>query len=101
MKRLFVALWRLSRNDFRLLWFAAKHPSRPGWLIPAVIALTLYALSPLNLVIPVLGMVDDLVLVPLVLHWLLKLLPQQIRRNFNQNAGRSPISLAEYREAAR
>jgi hypothetical protein len=48
-------LWRLAATIFGCCGFAANNPSRPGWLIPAVIALTLYALSPLNLVIPVLA----------------------------------------------
>ena len=101
MKRLFVVLWRVSRNHLHLLWFAVKHPLRPRWLIPVAIALALYAVSPLNFAIPVIGMVDDLVFVPLVLHWLVKLLPQQLRQHFDQQAGCSPIPPTQYREAAR
>ncbi len=48
MRRPFVLLWRVSRNDLRLLWFAARHPLRPGWLIPAAVMLALYAVSPVN-----------------------------------------------------
>ena len=40
--------------------------------------LLLYAVEPLNLAIPLVGLVDDLVLVPLVLHTLLKRLPAEI-----------------------
>ena len=101
MKRLLIVLWRLSRNDLQLLWFAAKHPLRPAWLIPAAAALTLYALLPLNFAIPVLGLVDDLVVVPLALHWLLKLLPQQIKEHFERGNLSSPISPTRYREASR
>ena len=101
MKRLFVLFWRVSRNDLRMLWFAVKHPLRPGWLIPGAVVLTLYALSPLNFAIPLLGMVDDFVIVPFALHWLLKLLPQQINEHFERGNSRSPIRPTRYREAPR
>jgi len=78
MIRLF-RLWRLGGRDLRLLWFALRHPHRPVWLWPAVIVLAIYALEPLNFAIPLLGAVDDLVLVPLVLHLLVTLLPLNIR----------------------
>jgi uncharacterized membrane protein YkvA (DUF1232 family) len=40
--------------------------------------LGLYALSPFNFAIPLLGAVDDFVVVPLILHWLVKLLPAHL-----------------------
>ena len=79
MKRLALLFWRISRRDLRVLWFALRHPARPGWLLPVAIALGLYALLPFNFAIPLLGVVDDLVLVPLALHWLVKLLPAGLR----------------------
>lgn len=78
MRRLLVLLWRMSKSDLRLLWFALKHQHRPGWLLPATVVLALYALLPINFAIPILGAVDDFVLIPLVLHTLLKLLPSPI-----------------------
>ena len=77
MRRLLM-LWRLVRRDLGLLWFALRHPARPVWLIPAAVLLGLYAIEPLNFAIPLLGLVDDLVLVPLVLHTLLRWLPPEI-----------------------
>ncbi len=81
MFRLF-RLWRLGARDLPLLWFALKHPLRPAWLWPAVIFLAFYALEPLNFAIPWLGAVDDLILVPLALSFLIKRLPPQIRGDF-------------------
>jgi len=78
MRRLLPILWSMSRTDLRLLWFALRHRDRPGWLLPVTVVLALYAVSPLNLAIPVLGVVDDLVLLPLVLHTLVKLLPSRL-----------------------
>ena len=43
------------------------------WLLPATLALGFFALEPFNLAIPVLGVVDDLILLPLLLHGLAKL----------------------------
>lgn len=83
MKRMLM-LWRVTRHDLRLLWFALGHPSRPGWLIPVAGLLALYAVEPLNFAIPLVGLVDDLVLVPLVLHTLLKRLPAEIHLGFGR-----------------
>ncbi|MDB5732677.1 MAG: hypothetical protein JWQ03_2572 [Variovorax sp.] len=85
MKRMLM-LWRLVRKDLRLLWFAIGHPSRPAWLLPAAGLLFLYAVEPLNFAIPLLGAVDDFVLVPLVLHTLLKLLPAEILASFGRHS---------------
>jgi uncharacterized membrane protein YkvA (DUF1232 family) len=78
VKRLLVLFWRVSRHDLRFLWAALRHPARPGWLLPVTIVLGLYALSPFNFAIPLLGAVDDFVVVPLILHWLVKLLPAHL-----------------------
>lgn len=78
-------IWRLGASDVRLLLYALHHASRPGWLWPAVIVLGLYAFDPFNFAIPLLGVVDDLVILPLLLHLLAKMLPGAIRRGFDVN----------------
>ena len=83
MKR-FLLLWRVGRHDLRLLWFALRHPSRPVWLLPAAGLLALFALEPANFAIPLLGAVDDLVLLPILLHGLVGLLPGAVRGSFRQ-----------------
>jgi uncharacterized membrane protein YkvA (DUF1232 family) len=72
MRRIF-RLWQMSRNDLRLVWLALRHPNRPNWLLPATLALGFFALEPFNFAIPVLGVVDDLFLLPLLLHGLAKI----------------------------
>jgi uncharacterized membrane protein YkvA (DUF1232 family) len=72
MRRLF-RLWRLSSRDLAVLWAALRHPNRPYWLLPASLALAFFALEPFNFALPVLGVVDDLVLLPLLLHALAKI----------------------------
>jgi uncharacterized membrane protein YkvA (DUF1232 family) len=72
MRRIF-RLWRVSRNDLRLVCLVLRHPNRPRWLLPATLALGFFALEPFNFAIPVLGVVDDLFLLPLLLHGLAKI----------------------------
>jgi uncharacterized membrane protein YkvA (DUF1232 family) len=85
MIRLF-RLWRVAGQDLRLLWFALRHPGRPVWLWPAAVFFGLYAFEPFNFTIPFLGLVDDFVLLPLALHWLLKFLPADVRAGFGRKA---------------
>jgi uncharacterized membrane protein YkvA (DUF1232 family) len=78
LKRIF-ALWRtVAGQDVRLLWFALRHESRPAWLLPALAVLALFALEPLNFALPVLGAVDEFVLLPLILHALAGMLPAHL-----------------------
>ena len=82
-KRL-TLLWTVLRGDARQLWFALRHPLAPGWLKLGTGLIVLYVLSPIDLVpdfIPVIGFVDDLVLVPLAIRFLLKRLPPEIARS--------------------
>jgi len=81
-----LRLWRVAGRDLRLLWFALKHRSRPLWLLPAAILIAFYAVEPLNFAVPLLGIVDDLVLLPLVLHMLLRCLPKEILDGFARDA---------------
>lgn len=84
-KRLML-LWTLVRGDALRLWRALRHPGSPAWLKWAVAGLALYLLSPVDLlpdVIPVLGLVDDLVLIPLAIRFLLGKLPARVRQDID------------------
>lgn len=81
MLKKLAALYALVRNDLRILRLALTHPARPGWLIPCLVAVGAYLFSPLDLIpdfLPI-GLVDDLVLVPLMLSWIVRRLPPEIR----------------------
>ena len=89
LKRL-TLLWTLVRGDARQLWFALRHPAAPGWLKMGTAMIALYLISPIDIipdVLPLIGVVDDLVLVPLAVRWLLKRLPPQIARDTARRAG--------------
>ena len=80
LKRL-TLVWTVLRGDARQLWFALRHPAAPSWLKWGTALIALYLFSPIDLipdVLPVIGIVDDLVLVPLAIRWLLKRLPPEI-----------------------
>jgi len=84
-------LWTVLRGDARQLWFALRHPQAPGWLKLGTALIALYLISPVDLipdVLPVIGVLDDLVLVPLAIRWLLKGLPPEIARAAAQRSGR-------------
>ena len=74
-------LWTLVRTDARRLWFALRHPAAPGWLKIGAALIVAYVISPIDLVpdvLPFIGVVDDLVVVPLAIRWLLNRLPPEI-----------------------
>ena len=69
------------RRDVTALWRAARDPQTPWyarWLAAATAA---YALSPIDLIpdfIPVLGYLDDLVIVPLGIVLTIRLIPPEV-----------------------
>ena len=72
---------RQLKAETLALWFCCKHPATP---LAAKILATLvvaYALSPIDLIpdfIPVLGYLDDVILIPLGIYFTLKLVPPQV-----------------------
>lgn len=90
LKRL-TLLWTVLRGDARELWFALRHPDAPNWLKWGTVLIALYLFSPVDLIpdfLPVIGMVDDIVLVPLAIRWLLKRLPPEIAQAASRRRAR-------------
>ena len=84
-KRIAV-LWSVVRGDARLLWRALRHPQAPGWLKLGAAGIVLYLVSPIDLipdVIPIFGVLDDIVVVPLAIRWLLGRLPAPLRADID------------------
>lgn len=77
--------WRAKSKKLRTevvaLYLAAKHPRTP-WYAKVLAALIVgYALSPIDLIpdfIPVLGYLDDLIIVPAGIALLIKLIPRDV-----------------------
>lgn len=66
------------KRDGVTLWFAGKHPGTPWYAKALGLFVVAYALSPIDLIpdfIPVLGYVDDILLLPALIWLTIKLLP--------------------------
>lgn len=89
---------RTLRRDVHALYLAARDPRLP-WYAKAVAALVAaYALSPIDLIpdfIPVLGYLDDVILVPLGILFAIRLMPPSILAEHRRAAARAqgrPVS---------
>ena len=80
MRRFLTWVWAL-RRDVLTLFFAFKNPDTPWYVKVFSTLLILYALSPIDLMpdfIPVLGYIDDVVIVPAGVWGLLKIVPAPV-----------------------
>jgi uncharacterized membrane protein YkvA (DUF1232 family) len=80
-----VTAWRDRARALKAqaltVWYAARDPALPWWLRLLALAIAGYAFSPIDLVpdfIPVLGLLDDLLLLPLGIALLLRLTPPAV-----------------------
>ncbi|SNS60033.1 Protein of unknown function [Noviherbaspirillum humi] len=77
-----ISAWaRRIKRDGVTLWFACRHPRTP-WAAKALsIFVVAYALSPIDLIpdfIPVLGYVDDAILLPMLIWLAVRLVPDDV-----------------------
>lgn len=79
------------KRDVVALWIAARDPRTPVVAKIAAAAVAAYALSPIDLIpdfIPVLGYLDDLVIVPLGIMLAVRLVPEPLMTEFRDLASR-------------
>lgn len=72
---------RALKRQALTVWYAARDPALPWWLRGLALAIAAYAFSPIDLVpdfIPVLGLLDDLLLLPLGIALLVRLTPPEV-----------------------
>lgn len=77
------------RRDVVAVWIAARDPRTPLAARAVAALVAAYALSPVDLipdVIPVLGLLDDLLIVPLGLMLVLRLIPADLMAEFRHRA---------------
>lgn len=72
---------RQLKKDVLVLWFVIKSPDTPT--IPKILAClaVAYAFSPIDLIpdfIPILGYLDDLILIPIMVFLILKIIPNSV-----------------------
>src|SRR5919204_5531359 len=79
---------RLKRDAYTL-YFVARNPRTPWYARAVAAAVVAYALSPFDLIpdfVPVLGYLDDLIVVPLGIALALKLVPEPVMAECRQRA---------------
>lgn len=72
---------RRIKRDGVMLWFACRDPRTPWWLKALAMLVVAYALSPIDLVpdfIPVLGFLDDVILLPVLIWFIVRQLPDVV-----------------------
>ena len=82
---------RRLKIDMVALWFCTRHPRTPFAAKAVAAAVVAYAFSPIDLIpdfIPVLGYLDDLILLPLGVWIVLKLVPGDVLEECRAQATR-------------
>ncbi len=90
----------------RQLWALqlAARDARTPWAAKALaVCVVAYAMSPIDLIpdfIPILGYLDDLLLVPLGIHLAIKMIPREVWQDCRDRAAKSTATLPRSRAAA-
>jgi uncharacterized membrane protein YkvA (DUF1232 family) len=82
---------RSIKRDSVALWLAARDPRVPWYAKVLAAAVAAYALSPIDLIpdfIPVLGYLDDAILLPLGILAVVRLIPRPVMADLREQAGR-------------
>jgi uncharacterized membrane protein YkvA (DUF1232 family) len=80
------------KQDIFVLVEAYKHPKTPFYVKLLSIIIVAYAFSPIDLIpdfIPVLGYVDDIILIPLGITLVIKLIPKEVLQECREIAENS------------
>lgn len=89
---------RHIKRDVHAVWLAARDPRTPWGVRLLALLVAAYAVSPIDLIpdfIPVLGYLDDLIIVPLGILLVVRLIPpevMQIHRATAEAAAQRPVS---------
>ena len=89
---------RSLQRDVVALWLAARDPRVPWYAKVLCAVIAAYALSPIDLIpdfIPVLGYLDDLILVPIAITLAVRLIPAELMAELRAQAerqSRRPVS---------
>ncbi len=80
-----INFWKQKASQLKLetytLYFAARDPRVPWYAKGFVALVVIYAFSPIDLIpdfIPVLGYLDDLIIIPIGVYLALRMIPAQV-----------------------
>ena len=87
---------RQLKNEITAVYYAYRHPAVK--LLPKLIMIFTvgYALSPVDLIpdfIPVLGYLDDLIILPALIALSIRLIPKEVMEQSRQKAIEEPLKL--------
>ena len=91
---------RTLKRQTLIVYFAARDPRTPWFPRVLALAIAAYALSPIDLIpdfVPVLGYLDDVIIVPLGLWLVLRLIPAEVIADSHakaEAASERPVSRA-------
>ena len=84
---------RALKGEILALWFAIRDPRTP-WPARLLGALVIgYAISPIDLIpdfIPVIGHLDDLIILPVLIWLALRLIPRDVITECRKQGGENP-----------
>jgi uncharacterized membrane protein YkvA (DUF1232 family) len=85
-----IKIWaRALKRDAYAVYLAARDPNTPWYVKVLAIVVAAYAFSPIDLIpdfIPILGYLDDLILVPLGIWLVVSLIPEQAMAEYRARA---------------
>ncbi len=93
MRRWLSAKAKALKTDTKALYLASRDPRTPWYAKALVVVVVAYALSPVDLIpdfIPVLGYLDDLILLPLGIALAIKLVPDRVMTDARNRARHDP-----------
>src|SRR5919107_1310518 len=82
---------RAIKRDVVALYIAARDPRVPWYAKLAAAAVAAYALSPIDLIpdfIPVLGYLDEVIILPVAIFLVIKMIPAPLMAEFREEARR-------------
>ena len=82
---------RAIKRDVVALYIAGRDPRIPWYVKLAAMAVAAYALSPIDLIpdfIPVLGYLDDVIILPVAIFLIIKMIPGPLMAEFREEAQR-------------
>ena len=98
-----INVWsRTLKRDVHAIYLAARSPRVPWHVKIIAVAVAGYALSPIDLIpdfIPVLGYVDDLIIVPLGIWLVLSLIPEEVMAEYRAVADEAAMRPRSYAAA--
>ncbi len=82
---------RAIKQDVVALYIAGRDPRVPWYVKAAAVAIAAYALSPIDLIpdfIPVLGYLDEVILLPIAIALVVRMIPDPLMAEFREEAQR-------------